>query len=75
MLLVTSQIVIFARESELHKRRVHQIILCYDFKDQIKSINLMAYKNGPLKAVSVDGVQKVTEENKMNLSLIEFSPS
>ena len=45
------------------------------FKDQTKSINLMAYKNGPLKAVSVDGVQKVTEEKKMDLSLIEFSPS
>ena len=44
-------------------------------KDQIKSINLMASKSGPLKAVNVDGVQKVTEENKMNLSLIEFSPS
>ena len=44
-------------------------------KDQTKSINLMASKNGPLKTVSVDGVQNVTEENKMDLSLIEFSPS
>ena len=36
-------------------------------KDQTKSINLMASKNGPLKAVSVDEVQEVTEENKMNI--------